>query len=78
MASVNGPLEVKLQHLDIDKAHIEVHYSPKAGQTNIGDRFIENIFKKTFGAVIITSLHPRTTINIQLQEMEDNGGVLNA
>lgn len=75
MASVYGPIEVKLQNLRIDKAHVEVYYRPKSGLPSVGDRLREQIIRNTCETALLSVLHPRTAITIQLQEMEDNEGV---
>lgn len=75
MASVYGPIEVKLQNLRIDKAHVEVYYRPKSGLPSVGDRLREQIIRNTCETALLAVLYPRTAITIQLQEMEDNEGV---
>ena len=75
MVSVNGPIEVKLQHLDIDKAHCDVLYKPKSGIGSVTDRSYEKIIGKICESVILMSMYPKTAINIQIQEMENRGGV---
>lgn len=75
MASVYGPIEVKLQNLRIDKAHIEVYYRPKSGLPSVGDRLREQMIRNTCETALLSVLYPRTAITIQLQEMEDSEGV---
>lgn len=75
MASVSGPIEVKLQNLNIEKANIEVYYRPKQGHPGVSDRVKEQIIRNTCETALLTTLHPRTAISIQLQEMDDRGGV---
>lgn len=75
LASVSGPVEVKLQNLNVDKTTIEVYFRPKSGLPSVEDRFKENFIEQTCSAALLTGLHPRTAYMIQLQEMEDNGGV---
>lgn len=75
MASVYGPIDVKIQNLRIDKAHVEVYYRPKSGLPSVGDRLREKIIRNTCETALLAVLYPRTAITIQLQEMEDNEGV---
>lgn len=75
MASVNGPVEVKLQNLQIEKSSVEVFYRPKSGLPSVTDRLREQIIKNTCETALLVTLHPRTAISLQLQEMEDRGGV---
>ena len=75
LASVNGPIEVKLQNLVIEKAYVEVNFRSKSGMTSVYDRLREQIIKETCEGAILTALYPKTNISIQLQEMEDKSGV---
>lgn len=75
LASVHGPIEVKLSNLQYDKASVEVYYRPKSGAPNVSDRFKESVIRSTCEGALISVLYPRTAISIQLQELEDNGGV---
>lgn len=75
LASMLGPVEVKLQNLKIDKAHVDCIYRPKAGLPTIRDKIRETMIKDTCEAALLSALHPRTLISIQLQELDDRGGV---
>lgn len=74
-ATVFGPIEVKLHNLQIDKAHVEVHYRSKSGLPTIGDRLREQIIRETCESALLTVLYPRSSIFIQVHEMENAGGV---
>lgn len=75
MASVNGPIEVRLQNLQIDSANVEVYYRRRSGQTAVGERMWEQVVRSTCKTAILAAIYPRTAISIQLQEMEDRAGV---
>lgn len=70
-----GPVEVKSQNLNIEKAHVECIYRPKAGIPTIEDKLRENVIRDTCESALLTMLHPRTTISIQIQELDDRCGV---
>lgn len=74
-ASVLGPVEVKLHNLQIDKAYVDVFYRSKSGLPTFNDRLRERIIKNTCESALLTTLHPRTSVQIQIHEMEDCGGV---
>ncbi|XP_055616065.1 exosome complex component RRP46 [Toxorhynchites rutilus septentrionalis] len=76
VAAVNGPMEVRMQHMNVEKAHIEIHFKPRFGLGGVNDRLLEDLIKRTYESVILTSLHPRTAISIQIQEMQDRGGLV--
>lgn len=75
LSSVNGPVEVKLSNLQYDRASVEVNYRPRTGLPQVADRFKEHLIRGTCESALIPALYPRTAISVQLQEMEDNGGV---
>ena len=75
MASMYGPIEGRLQHLQIEKAYVDVYYRSKAGLSSVANRLKERIIRNTCESALLTALYPRTAITIQLQEMEDRGGV---
>lgn len=77
MASVYGPVECRLQNLQIDKAHVDVYYRSKSGMPSVSDRLKEQIINCTCETALLTVLHPRTAVSIQLQEMDDHAGVSN-
>ncbi|XP_063705424.1 exosome complex component RRP46 [Culicoides brevitarsis] len=76
LANVNGPVEVSLQNMNIEKAFVEVYYRPKSGLPSVDDRFMEKFVKQSIEVALYSELHPRTSYRIQLQELENRGGVL--
>lgn len=76
-ATVNGPIEVKLHNLQIDKAHVEVYYRSKSGLPSIADKLREKIVRDTCESALLTVLYPRSSIFVQIHEMENAGGVRN-
>lgn len=73
--TVNGPIEVKLHNLQIDKAHVEVYYRSKSGLPSIADKLREKIVRDTCESALLTVLYPRSSIFLQIHEMENAGGV---
>lgn len=75
LVTVNGPIEVKLHNLQIDKAYVEVYYRSKSGLPSIADKLREKIIRDTCESALLTVLYPRSSIFLQIHEMENAGGV---
>ncbi|XP_053945331.1 exosome complex component RRP46 [Anastrepha ludens] len=75
LCSMLGPVEVKSQNLNIEKAYVECIYRPKAGIPTIEDKLRESIIRDTCESALLTVLHPRTTISIQIQELDNRCGL---
>ncbi|XP_017471256.1 PREDICTED: exosome complex component RRP46 [Rhagoletis zephyria] len=75
LCSMLGPVEVRSQNLNIEKAHVECIYRPKAGIPTIEDKLRESIIRDTCESALLTTLHPRTTISIQIQELDNRCGL---
>ncbi|CAL4125482.1 unnamed protein product [Meganyctiphanes norvegica] len=73
LASVNGPGDVKFSNRHYNKTHLEVVYSPRTGQSMITERAIEALIRRTVEQVILIRQHPRTAVNLTVQEMQDDG-----
>ncbi|XP_058834511.1 exosome complex component RRP46 [Topomyia yanbarensis] len=76
IASVHGPAEVKMQHMNVEKAHVEIHFRPRSGLGSVNDRLLESLIRNTYESAILTGLHPRTAISVQIQEMQNLGGLV--
>jgi exosome complex component RRP46 len=76
IAAVFGPGEVKLSREIINKATVDVTLKPKTGLPGCGEKVIEKIVRDTCEAVILTSLHPRSSISIVIQVEQDDGSLL--
>ena len=68
--AVYGPGEVRLNRELIDQAVVEVVFKPRLGLPGVADRAREGLIQNTCTAAILTALHPRTSISINLQEMQ--------
>jgi len=78
MASVYGPLEAKIQKELSDRMYIELNFKPKTGMPGVAERGKEKLIKTTCNQILLPHLHPRTAINITIQEMQDGGAILSA
>ncbi|XP_047512358.1 exosome complex component RRP46 [Pieris napi] len=76
LASVNGPLDIKITSQSMEKATLEVLFSAKGGKPNVSDRFKESVIRQTCETAILGCLYPRTGITVTIQELEDFGGLL--
>ncbi|OXU18502.1 hypothetical protein TSAR_012052 [Trichomalopsis sarcophagae] len=76
LAGVYGPVEAKLQKMFHNKATVEATFGPIKGPPSIDDRFVELYVRDTCEGAILTSLHPAATISINIQELQDCGGLL--
>lgn len=74
-STVTGPIEVKLHNLQIDKANVEVYYRSKSGLPSIADKLREKIVRNTCESALLAVLYPRSSIFLQIHEMENAGGV---
>jgi len=71
--SVYGPGEVRQARELIDRSLVEVCYKPRLGLPGVKDRDREEVITRTCTAAVLTSLHPRTAVTINIQEMQDSG-----
>ncbi|XP_029474904.1 exosome complex component RRP46 [Rhinatrema bivittatum] len=76
LAGVYGPAEVKVSKEIFDKATLEVILKPKVGLPAVQEKNQEQMIRNTCEAVVLTALHPRTSITIVLQVVSDAGSLL--
>ena len=76
ISAVYGPGEVRIMKEQLDKATVDVVYKPKSGLPQCVDKSRERIIRNTCETVLITSLHPRSSVNITVQELQDSGSFL--
>ncbi|XP_042906720.1 exosome complex component RRP46 [Parasteatoda tepidariorum] len=75
-AAAYGPTEIKISKELYDKAAIEVIFNPKVGQSGCEERVIENFVRSSLEPMIIKELHPRSSITVIIQEMQNAGNLL--
>lgn len=73
VTSVYGPVEVRMAKEQIDRATVEVVYKPKSGLPSCAEKSLENIICNSCENILLSSLHPRSSINITVQEVQDSG-----
>ena len=76
MAAVYGPREVKMNKEKVDTATIEFMYRPKVGQSGCAERFLETLVGNACETAILCSLHPRKSVSIIVQELQNSGSQL--
>ncbi|XP_070805689.1 exosome complex component RRP46 [Pituophis catenifer annectens] len=78
LVGVYGPTEVKVSKEIYDKATLEVLLRPKVGLPGVYEKSREQMIKKTCEAVILGTLHPRSSITVVLQVITDAGSLLSS
>ncbi|KAJ3124104.1 Exosome component 5 [Nowakowskiella sp. JEL0407] len=76
LCSVYGPVDVKLRHELLDSATISVSWSPSSHFSGTKERIYEKTIRETFSASILSALHPRTSIQITIQVLSEDGSIL--
>jgi exosome complex component RRP46 len=76
LASVYGPMQGKVRDEMVEKASIQINYTPVSGTGSPQDRLYERILKELANQLILTSEYPRTLIKITCQAMSDDGSIL--
>lgn len=75
MVGVYGPTEVKPAKELSDRASLEVTYKPKVKQAGCREKLLEKNVQSAFDGVVLTELHPRTAIQVIIQELQDSGSL---
>lgn len=77
LASVTGPLQnYASSKEDAEKATVEVIFRPRSGMAGTREKQYEALIRRTLEAVIVAALHPRAVIQVVVQVVSDDGGVL--
>ncbi|GLC41772.1 hypothetical protein PLESTM_001238000 [Pleodorina starrii] len=76
LAAVYGPRQAKIQKEDAERAVVEVVYKPRAGLQGHEDRSLELEIRGILEGVIPLGMHPRTSIMVVLQVLQEDGSVL--
>lgn len=78
ITSVHGPGEVKVNKEQIGKATVEVVYKPRSGLPGCLEKSTEELLRNTCETVLLAALHPRSAVNVTVQEIQDSGSFLAA
>eukprot|EP00088_Acartia_fossae_P012170 TRINITY_DN1625_c0_g1_i18.p1 TRINITY_DN1625_c0_g1~~TRINITY_DN1625_c0_g1_i18.p1 ORF type:complete len:226 (+),score=33.22 TRINITY_DN1625_c0_g1_i18:52-729(+) len=78
VCAVYGPGEVKPSKELIHKACVDVVYRSRVGNAGIEDRKQEIFIEKSCSSAILSVLHPRTAVTVNIQEMHNGGGLVAA
>lgn len=76
MVGVYGPADVKQNKEILDRATIEVIFKPKIGLPGVREKAMEKMISNTCQAIILTTMHPRSSITIVVQVVQDAGSLL--
>jgi len=76
MSAVYGPAEVRVARERADRATVEVVFKPKVGVGGCAARGMEEVIRGVCESAIVTSLHPRTSLRVVVQEMHNDGSLL--
>ncbi|KAJ8329893.1 exosome non-catalytic core subunit rrp46 [Batrachochytrium dendrobatidis] len=76
LCSVYGPTASRPRDEKLDHAHIQVVFSPVSGISGTQERTYEHFIRQVVEAIVLSALHPRTTIQITLQVLFDDGSIL--
>ncbi|XP_013777505.1 exosome complex component RRP46-like [Limulus polyphemus] len=75
-SAVYGPVEVRPNKELPDKAYFDIVYKPLTGLPGCPEKLRERVIRNTLEATLLVNLHPRKSINLILQEMQNDGGLL--
>uniref|UniRef100_A0A8C4N1V1 Exosome complex component RRP46 n=1 Tax=Eptatretus burgeri TaxID=7764 RepID=A0A8C4N1V1_EPTBU len=76
LAAVYGPAEVKISREMSDKATVEVILKGKCGLPGVIEKSQEHLIRGVVEGTVLTELHPRTSITLVLQVVQDSGSLL--
>lgn len=80
-ATVFGPVDISQSKVNYEEATVEILFKPKISIPITSPLFdnvrdIEHLLQQVFKEVILTRLHPRTSISIMIQEIYNAGTLL--
>jgi exosome complex component RRP46 len=76
LASVYGPIQNKAWEDLLDRANVQVIFTPVSGVGSPEDRLVERHLRELANYLVITTMFPRTLIKITCQALSNDGSVL--
>lgn len=76
LSAVYGPCEVRMNKELLDRATVDIVYKPKSGLPSCSDKATEKYIRSTCETALLSTLHPRSSLNITVQEVQDSGSFL--
>ena len=76
IVSIHGPKPTTHREENIGQAHIEVCFKPAGGTSDARCKYLESEIHDAFQGMILSYMHPRTTIQIVIQVIVDAGSLL--
>ncbi|PIK41941.1 putative exosome complex component RRP46 [Apostichopus japonicus] len=76
MVGIYGPADIKQSKEQMDRATVEVIFKPKIGLAGVREKAMETMISNTCQAIVITTMHPRSSITIVVQVIQDAGSLL--
>lgn len=76
IAAVYGPRTVSGKRENAERAILEVTWKPKTGIAGNAEKEAELILKRTLEHIILTAMHPNTTISVIIQVVNEDGALL--
>ncbi|KAJ1512673.1 Exosome component 5 [Coelomomyces lativittatus] len=71
-----GPTEVKVRDEKLGMATVDVLFKTQSGLSGTAEKRLELILKETIESLIITTLHPRSLIQLTFQCINNDGSLL--
>jgi len=78
MAAVYGPMAANARQEKIERATIEVTFTPLSGSAGPAEAHKSSLIRQCVETIVLTHLHPRAKISVAVQVLRDDGSLLAA
>ena len=75
LAAVYGPVDVAVRSELPDRAFLEVILKPASKMAGVFEKAKEVVIREAVEAVVLTHMHPRSSITVIIQVIADDGAV---